>query len=79
VFILNGIVFLIIGLELPEIVDGLHSKGIPLRTAIGYGLLVTGILIAARILSSYAALVATIIFRPSVRPHATSVRRRWLL
>ncbi|MEJ2901366.1 Na+/H+ antiporter [Pedobacter panaciterrae] len=79
VFILNGIVFLIIGLELPEIVDGLHSKGIPLRTAIGYGLLVTGILVAARILSSYAALVATIIFRPSVRPHASSVRRRWLM
>ncbi|KIO77609.1 sodium:hydrogen antiporter [Pedobacter lusitanus] len=76
IFILNGIVFLIIGLELPEITDGLHSKGIPLSTAIGYGLLVTGILIAARIISSYAALVATLIFRPSVAPAASSQRMR---
>jgi NhaP-type Na+/H+ or K+/H+ antiporter len=30
VFILNGVVFLIIGLELPEIVEGLRAKGIPL-------------------------------------------------
>ena len=29
VFILNGIVFLIIGLGLPEIVEGLRSNGIP--------------------------------------------------
>lgn len=79
VFILNGIVFLIIGLELPEIVDGLRSKGIPLGTAIGYGLLVTGILIVARILSSYAALLATLIFRRGVIPHASSGRRRWTM
>lgn len=79
VFILNGIVFLIIGLELPEIVDGLRSKGIPLGTAISYGLLVTGILIAARILSSYAALIATLIFRRGVIPHASSARRRWTM
>ncbi|WP_420149646.1 Na+/H+ antiporter [Spirosoma sp.] len=66
VFILNGIVFLIIGLELPEIVEGMRDKGIPLSTAIGYGVLVTGVLIAARVISSYAAMLATIIFRPSV-------------
>lgn len=79
VFILNGIVFLIIGLELPEIVNGLRSKGIPLGTAIGYGLLVTVVLIAARVISGYAALVATMIFRPSVMPHAYSRRKRWLM
>lgn len=79
VFILNGIVFLIIGLGLPEIVNGLKSKGIPLSTAIGYGLLVTGILIAARIISSYAAMIATLLFRRSVLPHASSTRRRWLM
>lgn len=79
VFILNGIVFMIIGLELPEIVDGLRSKGIPLGTAIGYGLLVTGILILARILSSYAALIATLLFRRGVIPHASSARRRWTM
>lgn len=79
IFILNGVVFLIIGLELPEIVDGLRSEGTPLRTAIGYGVLVTVVLIAARMISSYAALIATIIFRPKVIPHASSARRRWML
>ncbi|KFC20281.1 Na+/H+ antiporter [Chryseobacterium sp. FH1] len=79
VFILNGIVFLIIGLELPEIVSGIRAEGIPLRTAIGYGILVTGILIVARMISSYTALISTIIFRPSVQPHASSRARRWLM
>lgn len=79
VFILNGIVFLLIGLELPEIVDGLRSQGIPLRTAIGYGILVTGVLIAARIISAYAAMLATIIFRPSVAPRAASGKIRFLM
>jgi len=75
VFILNGIVFLIIGLELPEIVEGLHAKGIPLQTAIGYGVLVTVILIVARIICSYGALIATLIFRPNVMPR----QRNWKL
>lgn len=79
IFILNGIVFLIIGLELPEIVNGLHAKGIPLSTAIGYGVLVTVVLVLARIISSYAALVATLIFRPGVAPGAGSRRRRLLM
>jgi len=79
VFILNGIVFLIIGLELPEIVAGIKAEGIPLRLAIEYGFLVTGILIAARMISSYAALIATTIFRPGVMPHASSKRRRWMM
>lgn len=79
VFILNGIVFLIIGLELPEIVEGLRSKGIPLSTAIGYGLLVTGVLIAARIISSYTAMMATLIFRPGVAPRSSSRRRQFLI
>ena len=79
VFILNGIVFLMIGLDLPEIVEGLHKEGIPLSTAIGYGVLVTVVLIVARILSSFAAMIATIIFRPGVIPRASSNRRRWLM
>ncbi|MBZ4190919.1 Na+/H+ antiporter [Niabella beijingensis] len=79
IFILNGIVFLIIGLELPEIVQGLRSKGISLHTAIGYGVLVTAVLILARVISSYAALIATLIFRPSVAPRVSSRNRRWLI
>lgn len=79
VFILNGIVFLIIGLELPEIVTGLHTMGIPVSTAIGYGVLVTGVLIVARIISAYTALLFTYIFRPSVMPHRGSRRRTFIL
>ena len=78
VFILNGIVFLIIGLDLPEIVEGLRSEGIPLSTAMGYGVLVTVVLIVARMISSYVAMVATLIFRPGVFPRSTS-KRPWLL
>lgn len=79
IFILNGIVFMLIGLELPEITAGLHADGIPLSTAIYYGILVTVILIAARIISSYIALIATIIFRPSVMPHRQNPGRMWRL
>ena len=79
VFILNGVVFLIIGLQLPEIVNGIKSQGIPVSTAIGYSVLVTVILIVARMISGYVALLATMIFRPSVMPHSQSPKRRWLL
>lgn len=79
VFILNGIVFLIIGLGLPEIVEGLRSKGIPLITAIGYGVLVTVVLILARMISLYVAMFATFIFRPSVAPRASTRKRQFLL
>ena len=76
IFILNGIVFMLIGLELPQIVEGLRADGIPLATAIKYGVWVTAILIAARMISSYVAMAATIIFRPGVAP--TRDRRRML-
>jgi Na+/H+ antiporter len=79
VFILNGSVFLIIGLELPEIVEGLRASGIPLHTAINYGLLVTAVLIGARIVSAYAAMLATYIFRPGVLPRSGSRLRTFLL
>ena len=79
IFILNGIVFLIIGLDLPEIVAGIRSEGIPLRTAIGYGLLVTGVLILARIISAYTAMLATYLFRRSVFPRAGSRRQKLLI
>lgn len=77
IFILNGIVFMLIGLELPEIVAGLRKEGIPLSTAINYGILVTVILIVTRIISSYAAIAATLIFRPSVAPTRRSNGRLW--
>ncbi len=79
VFVLNGIVFLLIGLELPEIVEGMREKGVPLHTAIGYGVLVTGVLILARILSSYAAMIATFLFRPSVAPRARNLKAQLII
>ncbi len=77
IFILNGIVFMLIGLELPEVVAGLRADGIPLSTAIIYGIVVTAILILARMISSYTALVSTLIFRPSVAPGRGDKRRMW--
>lgn len=61
VFLLNGIVFLLIGLDLPEITAGLHHEGISFQGAIGYGLLVTAILILVRMLSAYGAIFVTLI------------------
>lgn len=78
IFILNGIVFMLIGLELPEVVAGLEADGIPLSTAIAYGALVTGILILARLISSYTALLATFVFRRSVMPHRNNRHMMWL-
>jgi NhaP-type Na+/H+ or K+/H+ antiporter len=50
-----------------------------LKTAIGYGVLVTGVIIIVRILSSYAALLATFIFRPAVAPRFASKKRIMML
>jgi len=61
VFILNGLVFLLIGLALPQITAGIEDIGIPM--AVGYGLLITAILIIGRILSAYGAVVVTLIMR----------------
>ena len=77
IFILNGIVFMLIGLELPEVVAGLRADRIPLHTAINYGILVTAVLIATRIICSYAALFATMIFRPGVLPSRNNRSRMW--
>ncbi|MBC7556903.1 MAG: Na+/H+ antiporter [Chryseobacterium sp.] len=60
-FLLNGIVFILIGLDLPEIVSGLGDTNI--YTAIGYGFAVTGVLVLVRIFAAYGAVVTTIIMR----------------
>jgi Na+/H+ antiporter len=60
-FILNGLVFMLIGLDLPQITKGL--EGVSLITAIGYGVLITAVLIVSRILSSYGAVIVTLIAR----------------
>lgn len=59
VFLLNGIVFLLIGLDLPEIVAGLKAEGIGFYEATGYGLLICFVLIAGRMMAAYGAVVVT--------------------
>jgi Na+/H+ antiporter len=60
-FILNGLVFTLIGLELPEITAGLGS--VSMASAISYGMLITLVLMVGRILSAYGAVVVTLIAR----------------
>ncbi|WP_226063135.1 Na+/H+ antiporter [Kaistella polysaccharea] len=64
-FLLNGIVFMLIGLELPEIVSGLGNTNI--YTAIGYGAAVTLVLVLVRIFAVYGAVVTTIIMRNFIK------------
>lgn len=59
VFVLNGLVFLLIGLDLPEISEGLEKEGVSMASAIGYGLLITFVLIAVRFLASFGAVIVT--------------------
>ena len=49
-FALNGLVFMLIGLALPNVVKGLGD--ISLKSAIGYGLLISGVLIVGRLVST---------------------------
>ncbi|MEJ1237188.1 Na+/H+ antiporter [Chryseolinea sp. T2] len=61
VFVLNGLVFMLIGLDLSEITGGLAQEGVSVTAAIGYGLLVTGVLILVRIFAAYGAVLTTVI------------------
>ncbi|MHA4809352.1 Na+/H+ antiporter [Flavitalea flava] len=57
-FVLNGLVFMFIGLELPVIVGELGSVSLP--KAIGYGLLISFVLMLTRILCCQGASVFTV-------------------
>ena len=59
-FVLNGIIFMLLGLELPEIIATLRSESINISTAIGYGLLMAFVLIASRIIFSFLTVLITI-------------------
>ncbi|MBL7782214.1 MAG: Na+/H+ antiporter [Saprospiraceae bacterium] len=56
-FILNGLVFILIGLQLPVIVNNLGDTS--LSQAIGYGVLITVVLMVGRILSAFGAAIFT--------------------
>jgi Na+/H+ antiporter len=53
VFVLNGLIFLLIGLQLPSIISQLGQTS--LSTAIYYGLLISLVLIVARLLCTFGA------------------------
>ena len=60
-FLLNGMVFMLIGLDLPLIVSGLGDTSIFQATM--YGVIITGVLIIIRMFASYGAVVFTLIMR----------------
>ncbi|XHR96954.1 cation:proton antiporter [Mucilaginibacter sp. UC70_90] len=57
-FVLNGFVFILIGLEFPVIIKALGPEG--LKPAINYSLIITGVLIVARLASTFGASVFTV-------------------
>ncbi|WP_119080926.1 Na+/H+ antiporter [Chitinophaga alhagiae] len=59
VFLLNGLVFMLIGLDLPEITAGLKDEGIGFYEATAYGLLITAVLILGRMIAAFGALIVT--------------------
>lgn len=61
VFVLNGLVFTLIGLSLPTIILGL--EGVSVYSAFGYGALITVVLVIGRILAAYGAVITTLIAR----------------
>lgn len=61
IFLLNGFAFLLIGLDLSEIILQIEADGVNLWTATGYGVLITAVLIAIRMICAYAAVVVTMV------------------
>lgn len=57
VFVLNGFIFLLIGLQLPPVVRQLGTVG--LSSAIGYGLIISLVLMLTRLLCTYGAALFT--------------------
>ncbi|MBO9562022.1 MAG: Na+/H+ antiporter [Niastella sp.] len=57
-FVLNGLVFMLIGLELPVVIKDLG--GVSLGTAVGYGLAISGLIIVLRILCTFGASAFTV-------------------
>lgn len=69
-FLLNGFVFILIGLELPVIVDGLGSYSI--REAIHYSLLITVLVIIIRIILAYIMAYVPRWLNPTIRSQENS-------
>ena len=59
IFLLNGLAFLFIGLDLPEIMSGLKADGVSLLTATAYGVLITVALVVIRMGAAFSAVFIT--------------------
>lgn len=55
IFLLNGMAFLLIGLDLPEIITGLKEDSVSLWMATAYGLLITMALVVIRMGAAFSA------------------------
>lgn len=72
-FVLNALVFILIGLELPEILAGLNSYSVP--EAIGYGLIISVVAIVVRMLWTYPIAYVPLWFHNTAR--ADRVNPTW--
>lgn len=59
IFLLNGMAFLLIGLDLPEIMTGLKEDGVSIWMATAYGLLITMALVVIRMGAAFCAVFIT--------------------
>ena len=75
-FLLNAFLFILIGLQLPQILDGLEDE--PMATLIGYGLAVSAAVIGARLVWAHTAVfvVRALDRRKSQRARRTSWQLR---
>ncbi len=77
-FILNGLIFILIGLQLPLIVHGL--KYYTFAEAIRYGLIITGLIIVIRLIWMYAANYILLLVNKKLRQSGIpNVRELFLL
>lgn len=62
-FMLNGYAFMLIGLDLNEITTTIQANGVSLWTVVGYGVMITIVLILVRIACAYGAVGVTFVMR----------------
>jgi CPA1 family monovalent cation:H+ antiporter len=78
VFLLNATLFILIGLQLPVIVDSIDETGISMGTALGYGALACATVVAVRFAWTFGStvLIRTFDRRPSQRERRGSFGMR---
>ena len=67
IFVMNGLIFTLIGLSLPAVTAGLEREGVSFNSAVGYGMLITLVLVVIRFLAAYGAVITTLILRNFIK------------